>query len=121
MAALGVDLYDEAARERIEQLQWELAQRVLMLGATAIVEWGTWARSEREALRTRARELGAAVELRFLDAPMEVLWSRVRDRDMERNLGHRALTLADMEDYVALIERPEAEELSLYDPPSEWW
>jgi predicted kinase len=118
MADLTIDLYDEAARERIEQLQWQLAQRLLELGATAIIERGTWARSERDALRERARELGAAVELRFLDAPPEVLWRRVRDRDMERRLGHRALTPADMDNYQVLIERPDAEELALYDTPS---
>jgi predicted kinase len=92
MAQLGIDLYDEVARERIEQPQWQLAQRLLELGATAIIEWGTWARSERDVLRERARELGATVELRFLDAPPEVLWRRVQDRDMERRLGHRPLT-----------------------------
>ena len=69
MADLAIDIFDEAARERIEQLQWTLAQRVLALGGTVIVEWGTWARSERDELRKSARELGAAVELRFLDAP----------------------------------------------------
>jgi predicted kinase len=118
MAELGIDLYDEVARERIEQLQWQLAQRLLELGATAIIEWGTWARSERDALRERARELGAMVELRFLDAPPEVLWRRVQDRDMERRLGHRPLTPADLDHYQALIERPESEEIALYDRPS---
>jgi hypothetical protein len=78
MAELGIDMYDARARERIEKLQWALAQRVLVPGATVIVEWGTWARSERDTLRERARELGAAVELRFLDAPLETLWGRVR-------------------------------------------
>jgi predicted kinase len=88
-----------------------------MLGVTVIVEWGTWARSERDALRERARELGAAVELRFLDAPLDVMWRRVRDRDMKRRLGHRALTLADLERYEAFLQRPDTEELGLFDPP----
>jgi predicted kinase len=118
MAALAIDVYDAPARERIEQLQWQLAQSVLVLGTTVIVEWGTWARSERDALRERARELGAAVELRFLDAPLEVLWARIRDRDMEGRLGHRAFTRADLEESTKFIERPDAEELALFDPPS---
>lgn len=118
MADLAIDIFDQAARARVEQLQWTLAQRVLGLGGTAIIEWGTWARSERDTLREGARQLGAAVELRFLDAPLEVLWSRVRDRDAERRLGHRALTLADLEESTKFIERPDAEELALFDPPS---
>ncbi len=116
MADLRIDLFDEGARDRIEQVQWRLAQRLLQLGGTVIIEWGSWSRAERDALRQRARELGAAVELRFLDEPLEVLWARVHARDMERRLGRRALTVADMESYAATIQRPNAEELALFDP-----
>lgn len=118
MADLKIDLFDGSTRAGIEQLQWRLAQRLLELGAIVIIEWGTWGRAERDALRDRAREIGAAVELRFLDAPLRVLWARVQDRDMERKLGHRPLTLADLEKYEAIIERPDADELALFDSPS---
>jgi predicted kinase len=116
MAALGVDLFAEATRTRIEQLQWQLAQRILQLGGAAVIEWGTWGRDERHALRNGARALGAAVELRFLDASIDVLWERIRARDMERRLGERALTRQDIEAYAASLQRPDAEELALYDP-----
>ena len=59
MDALSVNLYDEESRQRIETLQWTLAQRLLALGMVVIIEWGTWARAERDTLRLRARELGA--------------------------------------------------------------
>jgi predicted kinase len=59
MSALAVNIYDESARSRIEQLQWSLCERLLTLGLSVIVEWGTWAQSERDTLRQRARELGA--------------------------------------------------------------
>jgi len=119
MAGLEIDLFDTSCRGRIEQLQWRLAQRLLALGTIVIIEWGTWGRAERDALREGARELGAAVELRFLDAPLYVLWARVQDRDIERKLGHRPLTLADLEEWSAIIQRPDAEELSLFDFPSQ--
>ncbi len=118
MADLEIDLFERSSRRRIEQLQWRLTQRLLGLGMTVIIEWGTWGRAERDALRERAREIGAAVELRFLDAPLHVLWARVQDRDIERKLGHRPLTLADLEEWAAIIQRPDAEELSLFDLPS---
>jgi predicted kinase len=117
MAALGIDLFDEAARARVEALQWELAQRLLVLGQDVVVEWGTWTRAERDALRRRARKLGAEVELRYLDAPFEVLWERVRRRGMEAQLGSRALTLADMRGYLDAFEPPDADEMARYDPP----
>lgn len=63
MNGLSIDLWDEERRAKIEALQWKFAQQLLVLGLTAIIEWGTGGRSERDALRLRARELGAAVEL----------------------------------------------------------
>src|SRR3954447_1773366 len=57
MLSLGIDLFDEAGRATVEQLQWELAQRLLEHGAVVVVEWGTWTRVERDALREGARQL----------------------------------------------------------------
>src|SRR5450631_984037 len=68
MDALSLDIWDEDMREKIESLQWHLGQQFLDLGLTVIIEWGTWARDERDALRLRARELGGAVELHYLSA-----------------------------------------------------
>ncbi len=117
MAALGIDLLDEAKRDEVEQLQWRFARRLLALGGVVIVEWGTWGRDERDRLRLGAREEGAAVELRLLDAPVDVLWARIRDRDTERPLGRRPLTRHEVEGYVATFQRPDAEEIARYDPP----
>src|SRR5689334_10379088 len=60
MDALAVDLWDEKMREKVERLQWKLAQQFLAQGLTVIIEWGTWARAERDALRVRARAMGVA-------------------------------------------------------------
>jgi predicted kinase len=60
-----------------------------------LFEWGTGSRAERDALRERARALGAAVELRFLDASPGELWRRIESRDRERTRVRRALTRAE--------------------------
>jgi len=60
MDALSIDLYHEHKRGKVEALQWKLAKELLALGLTVIIEWGTWARSERDTLRLGARALGAA-------------------------------------------------------------
>lgn len=83
MDALDINLWDEGMRAKIEALQWQFAQQLLTRGMTVIIEWGTWGRSERDALRLRARELGAAVELHYLSAPLDVLFKRVQCRAME--------------------------------------
>ncbi len=117
MEGLRIDVFDETARDRIEGLQWCLARRLLELRQVVVIEWGTWAREERDVLREGARALGAAVELRFLDEPVEVLWERVRRRGLEQRLGSRALTRADLDGYGAAFQRPDGDELRLYDPP----
>lgn len=55
----------------IEALLWELASRALVLGTNVILDFGFWAREEREDYRSRAKQLGASSEVHFLDVPEE--------------------------------------------------
>ena len=113
MDALSLDLYDEAGRAKIEALQWRLAQELLALGLTVIIEWGTWGRSERDTLRLRARALGAAVELHYLSAPEEVLLERIQRRGMENPpIGREA-----MSQWSKIFQAPTPEEMTLFDAP----
>jgi predicted kinase len=111
MAALSLDIWDERRREKIEGLQWQLSQQLLALGFTAIIEWGTWGRSERDALRLRARELGASVELHYLSAPADVLLYRIQHRDAEDPPIKREQLLQ----WVNAFQAPTAEELMSFD------
>ncbi len=116
MEQLGIDIWDSTARDRIETLQWRLAQELLATATVnVIIEWGTWARSERDLLRERGRQLGAAVELHYLEVPPEVLWDRIVARGLEARAGSRAMTHADLLDYCAVFEPPSDSELVLYD------
>jgi predicted kinase len=114
MEALGIGLWDGQVRERIENLQWKLAQEILALGHNVVIEWGTWGRSERDALRCGARARGAAVELHFIDAPVEVLFDRIRRRNRESP----PITLEDVAKWAEVFERPSPEEMALFDAPS---
>jgi predicted kinase len=114
MDDLQINLYDEPMRARIETLQWKLAQNLLALNQSVIIEWGTWGRSERDKLRTKARALGAAVELHFLDAPIDVLFERIRCRNQE----DPPIEFADLQRWDQIFQRPSSEEMALYDLPS---
>ena len=114
MNALALDLYDEERRGKIEALQWRFAQDLLALGLTVIIEWGTWARSERDILRMGARALGAAVELHYLAAPADVLFDRIQRRGMECPPIERDALLRWCEKFQA----PTPEEMALFDTPS---
>src|SRR5271163_4890526 len=110
MDALALDIYDEARREKVEALQWRFARELLVRGLTVIVEWGTWARSERDALRLAARALGAAVELHYLSAPIDVLFDRIRRRGME----HPCIEKDDLLRWAKIFEVPTPEEIDLF-------
>jgi predicted kinase len=110
---LALDVYDEARREKVEALQWKLAQSLLARGLAVIIEWGTWGRSERDRLRMGARALGAAVELHYLTAPVDVLCERVRQRGTESP----PIQQDDMLQWTQVFEEPTAEELALFDRP----
>lgn len=111
--ALSLDVYDEEKRGKVEALQWKLCRELLTLGLIAIVEWGTWARSERDALRLGARALGAAVELHYLSAPADLLFERIQRRSMEKP----AITPDMLSRWCEMFQAPAPEEMALFDDP----
>ena len=115
MSALGIDLFDQTNRSRIESIQWDLAQRLLRCGAVVVIEWGLWTRDERDELRAAARLLGVPVELRYLEAPLDVLWQRVRDRGAEAQWANVGLTYDHLVEYQTMFEPPDSPELAEYD------
>jgi predicted kinase len=113
MEALSLDLYDEKRREGIEALQWKLGQKLLAQGLVVIIEWGTWGRTERDTLRLGARSLGAAVELHYLPASMDVLFDRIRRRGREKPPIDRDTVSR----WVEIFQVPTSEEMALFDEP----
>jgi predicted kinase len=111
MDSLSINLYDEAMRAKIEALQWELGQRLLRLGLVVIIEWGTWGRTERDALRLGARDLGAAVELYSLSAPPDVLFDRIQHRNRE----DPPITQEAVFQWLQTFQAPTREEMILFD------
>jgi predicted kinase len=63
MARIVGDGWDHERREAVEKVQWALAQRLLTLGLNVVLENGFWRRTERQAYRARASELGADSKL----------------------------------------------------------
>jgi predicted kinase len=114
MPALGIDIFDEGFRAKLELEFWGLAQQLLALGTSVILEWGFWVRSERDEKREIGRALGAAVELRFLDVSYDELVQRVADR---RAAGGIPITESLMEHYRGFFQPPTDDELALFDPP----
>ena len=113
MDALAINLYDEESRARIEALQWKLGQELLVHGLMVIIEWGTWGRSERDTLRLGARAIGAAVELHYLHAPVDILFDRLQRRGLEKPPIERDALCR----WFEIFQAPSTEEIALFDEP----
>src|SRR4051794_14260932 len=113
--ALGIDYYDEEARVRLEGRLWRLAEELLTLGQSVIMENGFWGRAERDELRLAGQTLGAIVELHYLNAPVDDLWRRLELRNEEVKLGAVPIKRSDLEKWAAQFEAPDAAELALFD------
>lgn len=115
LVALGFDVYDKDARVAVEDLQWQLAQQLVLRGLTVVDECGVWQRSERDLKRTWAQANGVPVELRFLDAPVDELMARVAARNGDLPTGAPHIDPALIPFWDERIQRPDDDELALFD------
>jgi predicted kinase len=115
--ALGSTPWDEPTRERIEHELWRFAQEVLRLGVSVVLDFGLWARIERDEMRSAARGLGVGVELHYLDVPTDDLWRRIEARNSEPPWDNHPIRRADLEGWIRVFQAPNAAELALFDPP----
>jgi predicted kinase len=101
----------DARHTLIESLLWNIASRALELGTNVIMDFGFWAREEREDLRTRAKKLGAASEVHFLDVPEEELLRRLIARNAQPSETCFRISPKAMKPWIALFQKPTADEL----------
>jgi predicted kinase len=110
MCSLSMDVYDEAMRTAVETLPWNIAARALALGVDVILENGFWLRAERDEYRSRAKALGARVELRFLDVPRDELWSRLNKRNANLSPAMANIDEATLDLWWSWFEPPTPDE-----------
>jgi predicted kinase len=115
--ALGTNPWDEPTQVKLENELWILAQEILRLGLSVVLDFGLWGRSERDEFRLAARELGVGVELHYLDAPQDELWRRIDVRNSEPPWDNCPISRAHLEEWTATFEAPDAAELALFDAP----
>jgi predicted kinase len=115
--ALGSTPWDRSTGEKIEQELWRLAQEILSLGLSVILDFGLWARVERDEMRTVARGLGVGVELHYLEVPTDELWRRIDVRNSAPPWDNEPISRADLDKWLAIFQAPDPSELALFDPP----
>jgi len=96
----------------VEGLMWGVAERVLNLGGDVILDFGFWAREEREDFRARAARLGAGFAIHYTACPPETLLQRLAERNAALPAGAFAISERALKGWMTRFEAPDAEELS---------
>ena len=113
VAQLGHDVF----RVLLERQLWDLTQELLAQGQSVILEWGHWARVERDEKRLAARALGVGVELHYLDVPLEELIERAERRNASGEWTASPMTRAHFEEWATIFQPPDEAEMLLFDTP----
>ena len=109
------DRQHDARHTLIEMLLWKVASRALELGTNVILDFGFWAREEREDYRSRAKDLGASSEVHFLDVPTDELMRRLMARNSQASPASFYIPEAMMQPWIVFFQRPTPDELERRD------
>jgi len=101
----------DARHSLIEAMLWNIASRALALGTNVILDFGFWARDEREDFRLRAKQLGASSEVHFLDVSEDELMRRLEERNRQPSHESFYISAEMMKPWIALFQRPTPDEL----------
>lgn len=99
----------------IESMLWQVAARALSLRVNVILDFGFWAKEERDDYRSRARELGAGSEVIFMDVSDEELMKRVRNRNQNLTDEIHYIPEDMMKSWIGFFQRPDNDELLSWD------
>ena len=101
----------DARHTLIEIMLWNIASRALVLGTNVILDFGFWAREEREDFRLRAKQLGASSEVHFLDVPENELMRRLAVRNSQHSQESFQIPEDMMKPWITFFQRPTPDEL----------
>ena len=105
----------DARHTLIEMMLWKVASRALELGTNVILDFGFWAREEREDYRARAKNLGASSEVHFLDVPADELMRRLKARNSQSSPASFYIPEEMMKPWIVFFQRPTPDELERRD------
>lgn len=100
-----------ARHSQIEAMLWNIASRVLELGTNVILDFGFWAREEREDYRSRAKQLGASSEVHYLDVSEDELLRRLEERNSRPAQESFLISEKAMKPWIAFFQKPTPDEL----------
>ena len=96
----------------IEQIMWDVARHVLEIGGDVVLDYGCWARVERDDYRHRAKQLGADFRLHYMDVPHEELYRRLAMRNRTPAEGVFVIPKSEMDAYITTFQPPTGDEFA---------
>ena len=91
-------------------LIWEDAAQFLTRGVDVILDDGFFYREHRMRVGDQARAIGAAVTVHHLDAPLDVLQSRLEDRNAHLPRFNFLIEPETLSSFIDMYERPSPDE-----------
>ena len=101
----------DTRHQRIENVMWDVAKHVLALGGDVVLDYGCWARAERDDYRHRSKELGVDFKLHHMDVPYPELYRRLEIRNRSPAEGVFVIPRTEMDRYIAIFQPPTEDEL----------
>jgi len=95
-----------AARELI----WETAAEFLKRGVPVILDDGYFLRADRERVLKRAGELGVPAKIHYIDTAVDVLRSRIEERNAKLPHFNFRIDPSALEAFASVIQVPQSEE-----------
>lgn len=116
----GNDFYNDESKDQahhtrhaaIEALMWDTARELLLLGTDVILDFGCWARAERDDFRAKAHALGADFQIHSMVCPAETLWARLEKRNKTAGRDVFPISRESLDAWVRIFEPPTEDELA---------
>jgi len=105
------DSNHDLLHDRIERVMLGVAERVLSIGSSVILDFGFWSRAERDAMRAFAARLGVDFKLHYMDTPMREMKRRLEIRNGEAGEGVIVIDAKCLDEWSLSFQPPDRDEL----------
>ncbi len=102
-------------RDPMEQLLWNLAQKIALNGTNVILDNGFWTKSERNTYLETARKLNLKIELYYLKANKDIILKRLENRNSNVPENDFQMDMNKMERWIEIFEPPTDAEIKKFD------
>jgi hypothetical protein len=112
MSRIVGDGWDAERRATIQEVQFEIALKVLKVGGDVVLDFGLLHRHERDHYRARAVAIGAETRTIYLDAPKDELLRRLEARNAALPPHTFHVDEAHLDNCIGWFEPPTPDELN---------